>query len=83
MKLITNWLDVLKKSWSLKLIYLGMLLIALETLMSIIGIEWLPFDGWLQRLIAFIILAAATYCRIVLQPNLSVVVEDSDVTTEQ
>ncbi len=70
MKLIDDWALVLKKSWSLYSIYIGMVFISLDGLFAIIGVEWLPFDGAARRVFVLLILLAATYFRVVPQKNI-------------
>jgi hypothetical protein len=68
--LVPNWGTVLKKSWSLRFIYLGMIATVLEGLLTTAGIDWIPADGWLKILITVGILGLAAYYRLVPQPEL-------------
>jgi hypothetical protein len=68
MKLVTNWCDVLKRAWSVRLMILAMILSGLEVGLQFVS---LPIPTGLSAAVAGLVTALAFGARIIAQKGLS------------
>lgn len=68
-KPVSNWRDVLKHAWSVRLILAAAVLSGLEVALPLVG-QRLPIDDITRALLYFLIVSAALVARLVAQKTL-------------
>ena len=65
--LYDNWRTILRKSWNLKFVGLAAVLNGCEAVVTVTGVDWLPFPAWARLALLFVVIAAAFVARLVAQ----------------
>lgn len=71
MKLLSNWQNVLKRAWSVRLLVVAAILSGCEVLLPIIRDFIYPIPSYLFAGMSFIFTVAAALARLVAQNNLT------------
>ena len=70
MKLDTDWRQILRRAWSVRLMLLAALLTGCEAIITVAGIDWVPLPVWARLVVVFIVIAAAFVSRLIAQKGL-------------
>lgn len=65
--LYDHWRTILRKAWSIKFMALAALLTGCEAVITVTGVDWLPFPAWARLALLFVVIAAAFVARLVAQ----------------
>jgi hypothetical protein len=70
MKLYSNWRDIARKAWSIRLIVLAGVMTGLEALVTFFGVDWIPLPHWLRMVLITLLMGGAFVARLVSQKGI-------------